>query len=116
MSPNPYVAQRHFASFEVDLLHLRTSRPYFNPTWAERHRQDRLILHQHPRLNVKFRRFEFNSHDSHYSRSKMNLMLYTGRRMPEIWTEQRKFSQEPVFARTDNCHPGQHLIPPCSTS
>src|SRR5215469_6860404 len=39
-------------------------------------------------------------------------MLCTGRRMPEIWTEQRKFSQEPVFAGTDNCHQGQHIVSP----
>jgi hypothetical protein len=36
-------------------------------------------------------------------------MLYTGRRMPEIWTEQRKFSQETVFAGTDNCHQGEQV-------
>ena len=29
--------------------------------------------------------------------------------MPKIWTEQRKFSQEPVFAGTDNCCQGEQV-------
>ncbi|MBV8831653.1 MAG: hypothetical protein JO108_20785 [Acidobacteriaceae bacterium] len=55
MSSKPYFdmagAHLHFAGSEVGLLHLRTSLPYFNPTWAQRHRQVLLILQTHLRLN-----------------------------------------------------------------
>jgi hypothetical protein len=29
--------------------------------------------------------------------------------MPEFWTHQRKFSHEPVFAGTQNCHQGEQV-------
>ena len=29
--------------------------------------------------------------------------------MPEIWTQQRKFSHEPVFVGTENCHRGEQI-------
>jgi hypothetical protein len=48
-------AHDHFTGFEVGVLHLPTSLPWFNLTSAELHRQDMLILHPHPRLNVGFR-------------------------------------------------------------